>query len=560
MVSADIALVSVKVAGAEMATKYYDNLVLVRVEEGIDLPSQFTLHFYDPLVELFDARVFKVGVAITIGFRSGSSTVTVLDGEITSVAMEQGIGTRSEFIVTGFDKSHRLHRVSSTRTFINQTSSAIASTVASATGLTASVEATSEQHEYVVQTGQSDYAFLKALAERIGYHFWASGSMLYFKKRPAESGAPVTLTWQANLMKIRVRASGLDRADEVSVRAWGATSKAAITGSAAADTVSYTTASVKTNLATDAAALGTAKRVATHIPVDTAGDATALANAVRTRHNAAGVIMRGEAIGDPNLGAGREVTIAGVGSDVDGTYLLTSVEHVYDAADGYITRITSSGADPIELPDLLMGGTSHAVVPGPAWGGLLPGVVTNVNDPNTMGRVKVKIPTLGDAVESRWARVASPGAGPTRGLMLVPEVNDEVLVGFEFGDVNRPVILGGLWNGTDAVPESTAAANGKVTKRVWKSRSGHKIVMDDDDSAPAVTIEHKSGTTKLTLTKDGITVTSDKPVSVKGSDLTVEATGKLTLKGQSVEVKSTSSMTLEASADMTVKGSVIKLN
>jgi uncharacterized protein involved in type VI secretion and phage assembly len=189
VVSADLALVSVKVAGAEMANRYYDNLVLVRVEEGVDLPTQFTLHFYDPLVELFDARVFKVGVAVTIGFRSGSSTVNVVEGEITSVALEQGMGTRSEFVVSGFDKSHRLHRVANTRTFINQTSSAIASTVASATGLTASVEATSEQHEYVVQTGQTDYAFLKSLAARIGYHFWASGSSLNFKKRPAESGA-----------------------------------------------------------------------------------------------------------------------------------------------------------------------------------------------------------------------------------------------------------------------------------------------------------------------------------------------------------------------------------
>jgi uncharacterized protein involved in type VI secretion and phage assembly len=526
----------------------------------VDLPSQFTLHFYDPLVELFDARVFKVGVAITIGFRSGSSTVNVLEGEVTSVALEQGIGTRSEFVVGGFDKSHRLHRVASTRTFINQTSSAIATAVASTTGLTASVEATSEQHEYVVQTGQSDYAFLKALASRIGYHFWASGSNLNFKKRPAESGSPITLTWQEDLMKVRVRASGLDRADEVTVRAWGATSKAAITGSSATDNVSYVTASVKTNLATDSASLGTAKRFATHVPVDTAGDATALANAIRVRHNAAGVILRGEAVGDPNLGAGREVTIAGVASDVDGTYLLTNVEHVYDAEQGYITRFTSGGADGVELPDLLISGSADGVTLGPAWGGLVPGVVTNVNDPNTMGRVKVKIPTLGDTVESRWARVASPGGGPTRGLMLVPEVNDEVLVGFEFGDVNRPVILGGLWNGTDAVPDTAAAANGKVAKRIWKSRTGHKIVMDDDDSAPLITIEHKSGTTKLTLTKDGITVTSDKPVNVKGSDLTVEATGKLTLKGQSVEVKSTSSMTLQASADMTVKGSVIKLN
>ena len=208
----------------------------------------------------------------------------------------------------------------------------------------------------------------------------------------------------------------------------------------------------------------------------------------------------------------------------------------------------------------LLAAVGHYLGFGKELGGLLAGVVTNINDPEKLGRVKVKIPTLGDEVETRWARVASPGGGPSRGLELLPEVNDEVLVGFEFGDMQRPVVLGGLWNSKDALPEAAAVADGKVKKRTWKSRLGHTIEMTDDDSAPTLIITHSGKSTKIELTKDALNITTDKALTVKGKDVTVQATGDLTLKGQKVEVNASAGMTLKAGADMTIKGTQIKLN
>ena len=99
-----------------------------------------------------------------------------------------------------------------------------------------------------------------------------------------------------------------------------------------------------------------------------------------------------------------------------------------------------------------------------------------------MERVKVKYPWLDNEHESNWARVASPGAGATRGLLMTPEVNDEVLVAFEHGDMNRPYVVGGLWNGKDK-PQRVAAKNGKVEFRSLKTRVGHEIMLQDGEGA-----------------------------------------------------------------------------
>ena len=177
------------------------------------------------------------------------------------------------------------------------------------------------------------------------------------------------------------------------------------------------------------------------------------------------------------------------------------------------------------------------------------GVVTNVKDPNNLGRVKVKFPWLSDDEESAWARLITPMAGPQRGFEFVPEVDDEVVVIFERGDPNRPLVVGALWNGKDASPlgGDAIAGDGKVQKRQIKTRIGHTIMLDDSDSSKSIVITDSAGNeVKMDAANNKIEVTS------KG-DLTVKATGTLKLEGQGVEVKA-------SGGDVTVSGTTIKLN
>src|SRR5262249_14595935 len=131
------------------------------------------------------------------------------------------------------------------------------------------------------------------------------------------------------------------------------------------------------------------------------------------------------------------------------------------------------GARPKLISDLIQEANTSET-PGNTWGGVVPAIVTNNNDPKGMGRVKVKFPWIDVDLESNWARVAAVGAGNNRGLFWLPEVNDEVLVAFEHGDFNQPYIVGNLWNGKDKTPEaiSDAVKNGNVEVRTLKTREG----------------------------------------------------------------------------------------
>lgn len=194
--------------------------------------------------------------------------------------------------------------------------------------------------------------------------------------------------------------------------------------------------------------------------------------------------------------------------------------------------------------------------------GVVVGVVTNNQDPDKMGRVKVKFPWLSDVDESTWARVAAPMAGNQRGAYFLPEVGDEVLVAFEHGDVRFPYVLGSLWNGKDAPPDTNS--DGKNNIHMIKSRSGHVVKLNDEDGKETIEIIDKSKNNSIVIdtAKNTITITVDK-------DITFSATkGTIKLDAQNVEItgsqgtklKSGGTMNVEASGTMTIKGSTVNIN
>jgi uncharacterized protein involved in type VI secretion and phage assembly len=196
------------------------------------------------------------------------------------------------------------------------------------------------------------------------------------------------------------------------------------------------------------------------------------------------------------------------------------------------------------------------------FSGVVVGVVTNNQDPEGMGRVKVKFPWLSDEDESNWARVATPMAGKGRGLYLLPEVEDEVLVAFEHGDVRFPYVVGALWNGQDTPPAGND--DGKNNVRVMKSRSGHVIRLTDEDGKEKIEIIDKSEKNSISIdtSKNTITITSDKDIVLTASR------GKITLDAQEVELKSSGNVKVEAGGNLdlkatgqtNVKGATVNLN
>ncbi|RLI48197.1 MAG: phage tail protein, partial [Candidatus Thorarchaeota archaeon] len=122
--------------------------------------------------------------------------------------------------------------------------------------------------------------------------------------------------------------------------------------------------------------------------------------------------------------------------------------------------------------------------------GVMPGIVTNNQDPENLYRVKVKFPWLSEDNETDWIRVATLMAGPERGSFFLPEVGDEVLVAFEYGDINAPYVIGVLWNRKQKPPETNS--DGKNNIRKIRSRSGHEIIFNDDDTSKKEKLEIKT--------------------------------------------------------------------
>lgn len=122
------------------------------------------------------------------------------------------------------------------------------------------------------------------------------------------------------------------------------------------------------------------------------------------------------------------------------------------------------------------------------------GIVTDNKDPDKLGRVKVKLPVLSEQDTTWWAPIVMVGAGKNRGWFFIPEKDDEVLVMFEHGDINRPIVVGSLWNGKDKPPDKNPGGN---PRRVIKSRAGSKITLDDDQMK--LVIEDGSGKGRITL-------------------------------------------------------------
>lgn len=198
--------------------------------------------------------------------------------------------------------------------------------------------------------------------------------------------------------------------------------------------------------------------------------------------------------------------------------------------------------------------------------GVVSAIVTSNDDPDGRGRVKLRFPWLAAEAkgESAWARVATTMAGKERGTYFLPEVDDEVLVAFEHGDIRFPYVIGALWN-AKALPPEKNDGDKKNNKRTIKSRSGSILRFDDTKDAEKIEIADKDNKVKIVIDVKNQKITIDAEKS--GIEITSKD-GKLVLSGKGVEIASTAALTLKADADVeltasgkaTIKGSTVAIN
>jgi uncharacterized protein involved in type VI secretion and phage assembly len=544
----------------------------VLVESDVLAPDSCKLVLADPgrSVLADGGFAFHATLAVKAARTGEQSEQPLFEGRIYSLGFdldERG----ATATVTAYDHSYALFSGLHTATYRDVTDSDLARQIAKEAGLDAgAIEATSVVHEHVSQVNETHWDFLVRRAREIDYEVRADGNKLDFRRPTKAQDAPdpgdyhstgrLQLTPGGNLEQLTARVTAAQQVTEVEVRGWDPQNKRELVATAPGSTRG---ASLEDRPEDLASGNGDPRQVTTTLPLSTQAECDAAAASEAERVASSSVYAQGIAKGDPRIVAGAAISIGQTGGRFDGKLTVTQATHDFGPA-GYRTRFTVGGRHDRSVFGLLnrdggAGGRRHGT-------GVVPGIVTNVTDPDKLGRVKVKLPWLSDDYESHWARVLQLGAALDRGLLLLPEVNDEVLVAFEHGDTRKPYVLGGVFNGVDTPPFSGGVdgGSGKVVTRGLRTRKGHQLVLSDDDGKEKIEIatvdakvrillDHAGGALKIDASGDVEVNAGGKATVTAGSDLRVEAKGSAT-------VKATSGLTLQSSGEVAIKGKVIKLN
>lgn len=484
-----------KIGGSKASDKLMEDLMEISVEESLHQPAMFTIainndYFPGSGEPWQHESQFSIGKKIEVSFKSSTTEDTefsteneekVIEGEITAIESNFTENAQATMIIRGYDAGHRLHRGRHNRSFQDMTDSDIVNKIIGEVGISSgTVDSTSPAHKYVFQQNQTNMEFLRERAARNGYELFVQDGKLNFRKPKADD--TLSLTWLEDIHSFRVRVTSSEQISSVEVRGWDYKEKKAFVSQASSAKL-VTETDFGKGSSTSSSFSGkpsSPKVIVVDKPFFVAKEGDVIAQALCNELGGEFVQADATAEGNPKIRPGRVVKLSDMGK-YSGKYYVTETHHNY--ADGiYITEFTVRGLRGGDLLSTVM--PEKRLDPGQT---LLVGVVSNNKDPEGWSRVRVKFPTLTEEHESNWARVVSIGAGPDRGFDCLPEINDEVLVGFEHGDIHRPYVIGGVWNGKEKTKDKVdnSVVDGKVRLRTFTTRLGHKLqfVEEDKDSS-----------------------------------------------------------------------------
>ena len=555
--------------GTAVQDEFLEDILQVSVEESLHLPSMCLItlnnNYYPGKVQEDQPwkhdNLLKIGTKIEIGLHSSTTArfnenkqKKLFSGEITGIECHFNEKSQAPIIVRAYDVSHRLHRGRYNRSFQNMTDSDIVKKIVAEMGIAiGNIANNGAPHDYLFQENQTNMEFLRERALRIGFELYIKDNKLHFC--PPESQDKLNLTWLKDINSFQVRVSSGEQVDSVEVRGWDYQKKQAIIAQATKEQIlthnqngSGKEVSGKFN--------STPKVTVVDRPVFSNAEAERIAQGLYNQLAGEYVCADAKGEGNPDIQVGKIVTLSDMGK-YDGEYYVTETLHIYNQRI-YTTNFTVRGLRGGNLLNLLS--PTRNLKPAQTF---LVGIVTDNNDPEKWGRVKVKFPTLTEDHASNWARVVGIGAGNNRGFDCLPEINDEVLVGFEHGDIHRPYVIGGVWNGQDRPPElvTDSIQGDRVRLRTFKTRTGHIFQFVEEDkggSKAGVYLKTTKGhEVKLNDSQQKIEIKTKGGHEIimddRGSTIDIKSTANLSIKAQgNIEIK--------ADGVITIQGAQIYLN
>lgn len=584
----DLITFTIKVDGEAINSEYQVGKISVHKEINKIPTANIKLYDGNPSEETFsisDTASFIPGksVEITLGYHSKETTVfkgiiTTHSNTITQSSTELNIECKDAAVKMTIGRNSKHYN--------GVTDSDVAEElIGKYGGVTADVESTSIQHKDLIQYDTTDWDFIVSRMDVIGCICLANDGTLSTKKPALSEPAKLEVQFGSTILDYSANIDSRNQYKAVQASSWNFTDQELLDVDAAEPSWSEGGNIANSDLADT---IGLEKFKLIHSGKLTQEELQAWADAKLMKNRLAKIKGTVKYQGNPDVLPGDFIGLNGVGDRFNGKAIVSSIHH--ECVDGNWTSEVNFGMEPgwfaesVEVKNPL---AQRGLIPSVQ--GLQIGIVTSLEDPDGDNRVQVKFPVISTSEDGVWARVSTLDAGDTRGTFFLPEVGDEVIVGFINNDPSHPVILGMVNSSAKPAPFTAANDNnekGYVSREKLKmtfnddeksfkleTPGGNKITLSDKDGN--IKIEDQNGNT-ITMESAGITIESASALKLKAAaDLTIEAvnvtvspSSSFSVSAGGAEIKAGSgsasvkapSVSIDGSGMTEIKGGLVKIN
>ena len=507
-----------------------------------------------------ESEALQIGSEMEIDIGRDEESSCIFKGIVCSRGLKYG-KSGAEVVITAKHEAFRMTHARPLRIFEDMTDSDIIGQVCSDHGINADVEDTSVSHEKLVQYNCSDWDFINMRAEAAGMLVSTTPDGIRVLKPDPGAESVVTIDAGYSVNSIDIEVNGMDIYPGVSAQAWNYISQ------------DRDEAEVQTGSSDIAGMIGNENLTLRLMSGQNSPDAMQmLAEARAMRSDLSRITGQLAVPGLCGVGPADIITLSGFGKHYDGDALVSAVVQKY-SNDDWETTLALGIAQTHYFEQFSDIDTRMADGQTPAAPGLqIAKVEALEGDPQGDERIRVKL--MGSDEAALWARIALLDAGSDRGSVFMPEIDDEVVVGFLAGNPSEPVVLGMLHSSSLASPIPKSDDNhvkGFVTRSqltvefdddkkvlTLKTPGGNSLILSDDDQG--ITIEDQNGN-KITMSSDGISMESAKDVQIKANgDVKAEGVNiNLNANAQMV-AKGSASAEISSSGNTVVKGSIVQIN
>lgn len=489
---------------------------------------------------MFDASssaTFKPGGKVTIEAGYDSDNKLIFSGIITkqTIRIDETIGSALEVECRDLAIKTIIGRKSLTFSK-KKDSDIIESILGNYSDLTADVTATTTVWPEQVQYYVTDWDFILARAEVNSLVVNAINGKISVQKPDATPTPVLIVKYGDNLLSFNAEMNAVTQLGAVKASTWDFKNQVISSGEASNDLAGPGNISSKDL----AAVIGLADyQLQTTAPVESA-DLTTWCQAQLIKSEYAKIQGEAKFQGTNLVEPGTYITLQGLGDRFNGNHLVSGVEHDFSNGN-WVTEVTI-GLPPtwfMDEPDI-MAQPASGLLPGAR--GLFNGTVKKMyEDPDTQFRILVDVPLFDTNGEGIWARLSNFYSTNGAGVFFMPEVGDEVILGFLNEDPRYPIILGSLYSGTKNVPFTGLSADQKNSIKAIVSKSGISVEFDDDKkiftiatpSKNTIVLSDDAQQISITDQNNNSVVMSSSGIVMKSPyDIKIEADQQVTIQGQ----------------------------